>query len=181
MWFDGMLDIETMGMPPDGALVGLGFCFFDLTKDDPIGPTFSCAINLATAVKAGMKIDPSTVMFWLAQGEQARRSIMWQTQDITKALREFNEFLAEHSRPRDLRVFGNSPSFDLQIMRTAYKLTDTPCPWHFTNERDFRTVRAMYPSVEYNPAEKGDDAHSAVHDAIFQARHLHKIKNRNKQ
>ena len=32
MWFDGMLDIETMGMPPDGALVGLGIAAWQYLK-----------------------------------------------------------------------------------------------------------------------------------------------------
>lgn len=37
----------------------------------------------------------------------------------------------------------------------------------------------MYPQVEYNPDDKGVDAHNALADAIFQVRHLFKIKNRN--
>lgn len=179
MWFDAMIDIECMGMPPSGALVGIGCALFDLQKEE-IGPTFYRAVNLATSVRAGMTMDPSTVIFWLGQPDKARQAIMWQTNALDVALREFGEFLAEHTRPRDLRVYGNSPSFDMQIMETAYKLTDIPVPWHYTNVRDFRTIRAMYPSVEYDPSEKGDDAHNAVHDAIFQVRHLLKIKNRNK-
>jgi len=178
-WFDLMLDIETMGMPPNGALVGLGACFFDTQKCE-IGPTFSRAVNLATSVRAGMQMDPGTVAWWLGQPDEARRAIIWSTHALDKALQDFNNFLAEHSRPRDLRVWGNAPTFDLQIMRSAYKAVSIDCPWHYTNERDFRTVRAMYPAVEYNPDEKGDGAHVAVDDAIFQARHLMKIKNRNK-
>lgn len=48
------------------------------------------------------------------------------------------------------------------------------------NERDFRTIRFQYPSVTYDPKEKGDDAHEALADAVFQAKHLFAIKNRNK-
>lgn len=177
---DSMLDIETMGMPPGGALVGLGFCFFDL-KTETIGPKFYRAVNLATSVRAGMTMDPSTVMFWMGQPESARRAIMWQTTALDETLREFNEFLHQHSRPRDLRIYGNAPTFDLTIMRTAYKLTGIECPWHYTNERDFRTLRAMYPSVVYDPSEKGDGAHQADQDAEFQVRHIFRIKNRNKK
>lgn len=172
---DGMLDIETMGMPPSGALVGLGFCFFDV-KTETIGPKFYRAVNLATSVRAGMTMDPSTVMFWLGQPDPARQAIMWSTTALDQTLREFNEFLAQHCRPRDLRMYGNAPTFDLTIMRAAYKLTGIECPWHYTNERDFRTLRAMYPSVVYDPSEKGDGAHQADHDAEFQVRHILKIK-----
>lgn len=177
MWFDAMIDIETMGMGPDGAIVGIAAAMFDMQKQE-IGPTFKRAVNLATSVDAGMSMKPSTIMFWLGQTEEARRSIMWQTVRLTDALNEFNEWMAEHSRPRDLRVYGNSPSFDLVILQTAYRLTGIPCPWHYTNERDFRTIRAMYPSVEYNTDDKGDAAHDPMVDVKFQINHLFKIKNR---
>lgn len=174
-WYDGMLDIECMGMPPAGALVGIGFAFFD-AKTEQIGPRFKCAVNLADSVNAGMCMDPGTVAWWMMQSEEARRSIMWSTLPLATALKDFNEFLAQHSRPRDLRVYGNAPTFDTAIMRTAYKLTGVPCPWHYTNERCFRTLRAMYPTVEYNPDEKGDMAHDALTDVVFQINHIFKIK-----
>ena len=41
-------------------------------------------------------------------------------------------------------------------------------------------MRAMYPSVEYNPADKGTGNHNALEDAKFQVEHLWKIANRNK-
>ena len=37
-------------------------------------------------------------------------------------------------------------------------------PWKFWNERCFRTIKAMYPSVEYDVQEKGDAAHTALHE-----------------
>lgn len=174
-WFDAMCDIETMGMSPDGAIVGIAAAMFDV-KSETIGPTFKCAVNLATSVAAGLTMKPSTILFWLGQSEEARRSIMWNTVRLTDALSDFNAWLAEHSRPRDLRMYGNSPSFDLVIMRTAYRLTRIECPWHYTNERDFRTVRAMYPAVEYDPAEKGSSAHDPLVDVKFQIEHMLKIK-----
>jgi hypothetical protein len=172
-----MTDIETMGMSPDGAIVGIAAAMFDMEKQE-IGPTFKRAVNLATSVGVGMTLKPSTIMFWMGQPEEARRSIMWNTVSIQSALTDFNEWMAEHSRPRDLRVYGNSPSFDLVILQSAYRLTGIACPWHYTNERDFRTIRAMYPSVEYDTDEKGKEAHDPLVDVEFQIRHLFKIKNR---
>ncbi len=147
MWFDCMTDIETMGMSPDGAIVGIAAAMFDMEKQE-IGPTFKRAVNLATSVGVGMTLKPSTIMFWMGQPEEARRSIMWNTVSIQSALTDFNEWMAEHSRPRDLRVYGNSPSFDLVILQSAYRLTGIACPWHYTNERDFRTIRAPAPTCK---------------------------------
>lgn len=177
-WFDVMLDLETMGLPPTGAIVGIGACFFDLHKC-AIGPTFYQAVNLATSARAGMTMDPGTVMWWLGQGDEARRSIMWNTVALDVALCDLNEWMQQHTRPRDCRVWGNAPSFDMSLLRFAFGACGMDTPWHYTNERDFRTVRAMYPKVEYNTDDKGTDAHNAMHDAVFQANHLIKIRNRN--
>lgn len=177
---DLSIDLETMGMPPAGAVIGLGACFFDL-QTSAVGPTFYRAVNLATAVKAGMTLEPSTIMWWLGQSQEAREAVRFSTSALETALTEFSEFVAEHSRVQDVRPWGNASSFDLTILGSAYKLTGIKQPWYFTNERCFRTVRCMYPDVEYNPEDKGAGAHNAREDAIFQAKHLMKIKNRNKK
>lgn len=179
MWNDLMIDLETMGLPPTGAIIGLGACFFDVQKEE-IGPTFYRAVNLATAMKAGMTVDASTVMWWMGQSQEARDAVRFSAYDLATVLDEFTAFIEEHSRVEDVRPWGNSSTFDLTIVSTACRLTGRKQPWYFTNERDFRTVRNMYPQVEYNPDDKGTEAHNAKADAIFQAKHLFKIKNRNK-
>lgn len=179
MWIDCQIDLETMGLPPDGAIVSIGACFFDLDRLE-IGPTFKRTINLATAMRDGGTINPGTLMWWLQQSQPARDSISFNTYDIRQVLQEFAEFIAEHSRVQDVRPWGNSISFDLTLLNGAYLRAGMKTPWSPFRERCFRTVRAMYPSVEYNTDEKGDGAHDALTDAIFQAKHLFKIKTRNR-
>lgn len=174
---DLMLDLETMGMPPTGAIIGLGACFFDL-KTCTIGPTFYRAVNLATSVRDGGTLTPSTIMWWMGQSQEARDAVRFSATDIRTVLTEFAEFISEHSRVQDVRPWGNASSFDLTLLGGAYTRTGMKAPWYFTNERCFRTVRCMYPAVEYNPDDKGTDAHNALADAIFQAKHLFSIKNR---
>lgn len=178
MWTDLMIDEETAGLPPTGALLSIGACFFDLHKCE-IGPTFLRTINLATAVRDGGTIDPSTFIWWLGQSQAARDAVRFSGTEIRTALQEFRDFILEHSRTQDVRPWGNSTTFDLTILDGAYARAGIARPWYFTNERDFRTVRNLYPSVEYNPDDKGDGAHNALEDAKFQALHLFKIKNRN--
>lgn len=176
---DLMIDTETMGLPPDGALLSIGAVFFDL-QSCTLGPTFNCTINLATAVRDGGTLNPGTVMWWLGQSDQARNAVRFSGVDIRTALADLSAFIAEHSDVRSVRPWGNGSAFDLTVIGSAYQRAEMDTPWYFANERCFRTVRNMYPSVEYNPDEKGDVAHNALGDAIFQARHLFKIKNRNK-
>lgn len=179
MWIDLMIDEETMGLPPNGALISIGACFFDLEKRE-IGPTFRRTINLATAVRDGGIIDPGTVVWWLGQSQEARDAIRFSGEDIRTTLTDFALFIDEHSRVQDVRVWGNGAGFDLTILNGAYIRAGIKTPWYFSNERCFRTVRNQYKSVEYNPDEKGDGAHDALTDAIFQAKHLFKIKDRNR-
>lgn len=178
-WFDCSIDLETLGLPPNGAIVSIGACFFDLERGE-IGPTFKKNIHLATAVRDGGVIEAGTVMWWLAQGDEARRSILVDTYDIRQVLQEFSDWIAEHSGHREVRPYGNGAAFDLTLLNTAYRNAGIATPWSFARERCFRTIRNLYPQVEYNPDDKGEGAHNALTDAIFQARHLVRIKHRNR-
>lgn len=176
-WTYMMIDLETMGLPPDGAIVSIGACFFDMEKCE-IGPTFLRTINLATAVRDGGTIHPGTVVWWLGQSQPARDAIRFSGEDIRTTLTDFAAFIAEHSRVQDVRPWGNGADFDLTLVNSAYIRAGIKTPWSPFRVRCFRTVRNLYPQVEYNPDAKGDGAHNALADAIFQARHLFKIKNR---
>ncbi len=177
---DLMIDTETFGLPPDGALLSIGAVFFDL-QTGTLGPTFSRTINLATAVRDGGTINPGTAMWWLGQSQEARDAVRFSGIDICNALTEFSNFIADHSDHKTVRPWGNGSSFDLTIINSAYLRSGIKTPWYFGRERCFRTVRNMYPAVEYNPDDKGTGAHNALQDAIFQAQHLFKIKNRNQK
>lgn len=179
-FFDLMIDLETAGRPPDGALLAVGAVFFDL-QTCTMGPTFNRTIHLATSVAHGGTLDAGTFLWWLRQGDEARKSVAYNTSPITDVLTDFSEFVASTCRCEDVRPWGNSNSFDLTILGGAYKRLGKQPPWIHWNERDFRTVRNLYPMVEYDTAEKGTEAHNALADAVFQVEHLFKIKNRNKK
>jgi hypothetical protein len=176
---DLQIDLETMGLPPTGAIIGLGACFFDM-QTCTFGPRFYRAINLATSVRDGGTFTPATVTWWLGQSQEARDAVRFSAVDIRSALTEFAEFIAEHSNPKSVRPWGNASGFDLTLLSGAYERAGMKTPWYFTNERCFRTVRNMYAAVEYSPDDKGAGAHNALSDAVFQTQHLFKIKNRNK-
>jgi len=179
-WTDLQIDLETAGLPPDGAVMSIGAVFFDLDTCT-LGPKFSCTINLATAVRDGGTMNPGTFIWWLGQSQAARDSVRFSGDDIRTVLTDFAAFIAEHSRVQDVRPWGNGASFDLTILNSAYQRAGIKTPWSPFRERCFRTVRNLYPAIEYNTDDKGEGAHNALEDAIFQAKHLLKIKNRNKK
>jgi hypothetical protein len=172
---DLMIDLETMGVPPSAPIVSIGAAFFNI-RHEKIGPTYHQAINLATAVRDGGVLDCGTIMWWLQQGDEARNAICFSAHDNRVVLREFSEWIAITCRHLDVIPWGNGSTFDLTILGSAYDRIGMKRPWRFHNERDFRTVRNLYPNVVYDVADKGGTAHNARDDAIFQAEHLFKIK-----
>lgn len=176
-FFDLMIDLETVGLPPNGAIVSIGAVFFDL-HTQTLGPEFNAVIHLGSAVANGGQMDPGTVMWWLGQSDAARKAIRFGGQPIATVLQNFSDWIKQTCRHEDVRPWGNGASFDLTLLNAAYKGAGIKTPWHFSQERCFRTVRNLYPSIDYDPGEKGEGAHNALADAIFQAQHLFKIKNR---
>jgi hypothetical protein len=173
-FFDLMIDLETMGVPPCAPVVSIGAAFFSISREE-IGPTYHQAINLATAVRDGGVLDCGTIMWWLQQDQEARNAICHSAHDNQVVLREFAAWISQTCRHMDVRPWGNGSSFDLTILGGAYDRIGMKRPWKFNNERDFRTVRNMFPKVVYDVTEKSGQAHNARDDAIFQAQHLFKI------
>lgn len=174
---DCMIDIECFGIREDAALVGIGAVFFDL-QTCTIGPTFNGHIHLATSMAAGGTIDASTCLWWLGQSEEVRNQVRFQGRDVRLVMTEFIEWMDEHSDPKTVRVYGNSDAFDIGKMENTMARLGLSPPWFWTNRRCFRTIRNLYPQVEYDPSQKVGVAHDPLVDAVFQVEHLLAIKKR---
>ena len=81
-----MLDLETMGLGPDAAIVAIGAVAFD-TSTLAIDPCkFFVAVDLESSVRSGGVMDASTVMWWMQQDEVARRILLKDTSQLGVAL-----------------------------------------------------------------------------------------------
>ena len=170
---DIMLDLESMGCTPDSAIVGIGAVEFDLSAGR-VGNTFFRAVNLADAVRQGCKMDPGTVAWWLSQSKEAQRAITQSTYALKHALTEFSDFVGSCGPQKEVRMWGNGPSFDNAMLAHAYHACDIKQPWAFWNDRCVRTLRALYPSIQAD--EFVGEKHNAVDDAMAQVQHLIKIR-----
>lgn len=175
---DLMIDLETMGLSPDGAIVSIGALYFDLHTGET-GHCFEMPVNLESAVRLGMTIYPSTVNWWFGQSKAAVDG--WRTPqavDIQTALNEFSAWVGRHSiaGPRSSsRVWANAPAFDLSILRTAFDLAKMSTPWHFKQERCVRTIADLGRDVmEGRPVGKSRGvAHNALDDCRYQVEYCH--------
>jgi len=166
-----MLDLETMGRGPDAAIVAIGAVEFGLSESgaEVLGRSFYRVVDLDSSVHHGGVMDAETVLWWLGQGEAARRELIdRQAVNLPEALQEFACFIGQPG-PQPY-LWGNGAGFDNVILRRAYERLDVPPPWVHWHDRCFRTVRAENAHV---PApERRGTHHNALDDAMHQARHL---------
>jgi hypothetical protein len=175
-----MIDLETMGTGSDAAIVALGAVFFDETG---LGDTFYEKISLESSVNSGLKMDASTVLWWMKQSDIARKEIYSSSaNNVEVVLDRFSSFVDSHAEdmgwePYYVLLWGNGSSFDNVILKNAYKQCKIDSPFEFWcdswNDRDYRTLCHLFPDIKKEPFE--GTAHNALDDSINQARHAVKI------
>ncbi|MWG34791.1 3'-5' exoribonuclease [Halomarina oriensis] len=153
-----MLDLETLGLDPGCVILSLGAVAFD---EEGVKETFSRSISLKSCDEAGLEIDAGTLEWWLGQDENVQEQLTG-GDELTEVLHEFSEFYSGAEE-----IWGNSPSFDCEILSAAYDAANAPVPWEFYHERCFRTLKAMPGAVDL---EREGDHHDALDDAVHQAR-----------
>ncbi|WP_257253891.1 MULTISPECIES: 3'-5' exonuclease [unclassified Endozoicomonas] len=172
-----MVDLETMGNGSQAAIIGIGACFFDPVTGQ-IGETFSRNVTLQSSVDEGLKMDVSTVEWWLKQDDDARAIFQRSGYPLPEVLQEFLDFIPERLR-RSVQLWGNGASFDNVILENAFDVCGLKAPWAFWNHRDVRTI------VELGRTILGIDPkrdfffdgvkHDALSDAVHQARYVSAI------
>lgn len=161
-----MVDIETLGKGSNAVIMSVGAVVFDETG---LGQTFYRNVAPQSCVDIGMTIDVDTVMWWMKQGDDARKVLAIPGDAIQKVLSEFSDFVTHCGAPaKDIKVWGNGATFDNVILGNAYKLAGMEQPWAFWNDRCHRTLKNMFPNMI---APKPGVAHNALEDAIAQAKH----------
>ncbi|NML62243.1 3'-5' exoribonuclease [Massilia sp. RP-1-19] len=165
---DVMVDLETMGTGPNAAIIAIGAVEFDLAKGE-VGDRFYAVVSLESSVTNGGVIDPSTVIWWLGQSDEARKAVCADAEHINVALLRFTTWLSQCAARDDLRVWGNGAGFDNVVLEEAYRRSQLTRPWHFWNNRCYRTMKGLQPDLK---AVRTGTHHNALDDAMTQAKHL---------
>lgn len=170
-----MLDLETLGTRPGCVIISIGAVSFD-PATQTIGGGFYTVVNQASCEGYGLTTDKGTLAWWFRQGAEAQKVLTESRkggETLEQALNYFTEYLAEY--PKDVRIWGCGSDFDNTIMAHCYAIVGKRQPWKFTNNRCYRTLKAMDPSIEM---ERSGTYHNAYDDALSQARHACKILNK---
>lgn len=160
-----MLDLETLGKRAGSVIATVGAVKFGQGQ---IIDTFYERIDPESCVAAGLAVDVSTVLWWMGQGDEARKELISPGKPLADVLTAFAVWLDT----TDAEMWGNGADFDNVILNEAYDRLGIPCPWKFYNNRCYRTVRKLRPDI---PMERTGTYHNALDDARTQAIHLMKV------
>jgi hypothetical protein len=167
---DIMFDTETLGKTAGCIVLTIGAVEFDSTR---IIKEFEVSIDPRDSQACGCHMDADTVMWWLDQSKKAQEALT-----ANKALplgQALNE-LTEAFNWQNKRVWCNGASFDFPILTGLYAKFGVQAPWAFYNEMDMRTIKNMVGRDKWKKMSvKPTIAHSALADAISQAKTLQKI------
>lgn len=159
-----MVDIETLATTQDAVILSIGAT--EMFGSYP--RTFYEKLDRFNQPQR--KVDPATLEWWETQDKEIRNEAFAGNLSIYYALTAFNNFLLGCNAP--VNLWANSPSFDLAILRHAMGFYKIKPAWSFRDERDYRTVMALFPLKDENQYVKGN--HNALADAQAQAANLTK-------
>lgn len=173
---DVMIDLETAGTEPGCSILTLAAYAFNRHAPPvpipeagklPIKDLFYARVDLASCEKAGLVMEPETVLWWMQQDFAARHEAFHSSPrvPIRDVLDALSWQLAKWTDGEAFSPWSHGLGFDITLLEHAYRLLGMPIPWDFRNCRDTRTLYEVSPTVRPdNPVP-----HHAAHDAIVQA------------
>lgn len=168
-----MIDLETLSTAPDAAITQIGAVAFDPARG-LLADSFARHVSIESCIRAGLKVDGSTVCWWMEQAEDARLSF---TRGQVGAL-AIDAALADLASWVNLTfgaqgpegVWSHGATFDLPILDSAFRrVLGRAVPWRYTAARDTRTLFALAGALL--PQLAGPSvgvAHDAVYDCQYQ-------------
>lgn len=179
-----MLDIETFGTGPEAVVWQSALFGFDLADPETIleFPHFQyLPIQPQLDLLPARKVDASTLIYWMKQGDDARLAIencdSTDFDDLPSLMRHFmrafDRMTDGGNKSWELWTRGN---FDVPIMTSLLSQAGFVAPWqidgNFRNLRDLRTLEAVS-GVSYKDVDQpvGFVKHRADWDCRFQIGH----------
>jgi hypothetical protein len=124
--YEIMIDLETQSIRPNASILTIGAIKFkrngilsDMSDIDKKN-IFYRRITLDSAIKYGLHIDPETMQWWNTQKEDAIYEVLKHPDRVPldQALVELAQWIGD---PKYVKIWANSPDFDLVILKEAYR------------------------------------------------------------
>jgi hypothetical protein len=112
-----MLDFETLGTTPDSVVVSLGAVRFTI---DGIKEKHEWHFNLNQQLKAKRAVSGDTLIWWMAQGPEAK-AVFERSSKTGMAVGAFAQEFAAWLAPLDVRMWGNGATYQAERMIDFFK------------------------------------------------------------
>ena len=180
-----MLDIETLSLRTDAAVVAIGASVFDESQiiESRHWPlTFDGLTG---------HIEPKTVLWWMQQSKEAQQATFGESVQRVRpffAAHDLADLVDQH---KCRTIWANDPHFDVVVMQNWWRRYSTPSwpqgreliepaivrdwPFEYNQPRSYRTIVELarahgFSDQQYDSAKGMHVAHCAVDDAAAQAR-----------
>lgn len=165
---DYTLDLETMGVNANCAIISIGAAAFNRKTEDfrvEDVSKFYVNVDLEDSIKHGLNVDASTIKWWMQQDKEAQSAFF--VDPILKlraALEKLSDWV-DFIGGQDIPCWTHA-TFDAPILGNAYRTLHMRMPTHFRKQRDIRTLQDL---MGYYKLERKGQHHNALDDAVFQA------------
>ena len=167
-----MIDIETAGNEDNALMVALGAVVFDPFEiDDVLGSTFQVRFDPLDVEAKGGKINMSTMLWWMKQDPEVMRSQFSGSEGLKRGLVRFHKWYKNQGIDR---VWAHGTTFDIVIVKNAFKSVNLSVPWKYNEVRDMRWFQDLQIGAFQQMMQELYDINTA-HDALADAKTQAKI------
>lgn len=161
LFTDVMIDIETLDTTPTSVILSIGAVPFNIVTGE-CGQEYWSKCDVSLQVHDGRTISLDTLQWWIKQDANFLSNSLSGGEWVTRSIQHMNDFITEKCID-EVRLWSNSPSFDLIILKNA---VNNPWPFPFWRERDVRTFVAIRSDIAKEFARKA--THDPVDDCLRQ-------------
>ena len=163
-----MVDLETVSLENNAALLSMGACIFDKHK---VLETYYEKISLDSCIERGLHVSSDTIGWWATQDESVRAEAFSGTKELCNVLQGFTYWLTKNKSyiEEPVAMWGNGAVADNVWLKSAFTACHLEAPWDYKRDRCYRTAVAMLSPMEWvQPTVR----HMPLDDAIAQAKTL---------
>lgn len=172
------LDLETLSTREDAAIIQIGCCIPNFDRVylmEGISPEFEVTIRYEDCLSSEFHKDHDTMNWWEKQSPLARNAVFSGQDTYVDALDQLKFWLDSVTiMGAQVAIWGNGSDFDNRLLAYTADSLGYHRLWNFRNNRDLRTLKALYPlSIE---ADASEIKHTALGDARYEARLIDAIR-----
>ena len=180
MYEELIIDVESLSIQPEAALLAIGAVAFSFDHDDM--QLFHLIIDKESSTASGGVTDHSTLKWWEKQSEEARKIFTDPNRvDLKEAMTGLQRFCIKtrNSNPRkQLNVWGNDNSFDVVICERSFQRLNMAVPWNYYEGRSVRTLVDIGQRLGINPKaeiKRTGIHHNALDDCLHEIKYCREI------